>query len=153
MKHSAGILLFRHRAGELEVFLVHPGGPFWARKDAGAWSVPKGEYTSDEAPLDAARREFQEELGAPALGPFLPLGEIRQPVKIVTAWACEQDFDPALLKSNLCQMEWPPHSGVLRQFPEVDRGEWFRLPAAHEKIHPAQRAFLVRLQSVISSAT
>ena len=146
MKRSAGILLFRRRAGLLEVFLVHPGGPFWARKDAGVWTLPKGEYTEEEDALMAARREFLEETGAVAHGPFIPLGEVRQPVKIVSGWACEQDFDPTQLKSNFCEIEWPPRSGRRRQIPEVDRGEWFTVAAAREKIHPAQAAFLTRLE-------
>src|SRR4051794_30594044 len=128
MRRSAGILLFRRRRGQLEVFLVHPGGPFWVRKDAGVWTIPQGEDTGEEEPLAAARREFGEETGAVAQGPFIPLGEVNQPAKIVSGWACEQDFDPAQLKSNTCQIEWPPKSGRMRAIPEVDRGEWFSIP-------------------------
>ena len=146
-KFSAGILLFR-RAPRLEVFLIHPGGPFWAKKDA--WSIPKGEYEPDEEPLAAARREFEEETGAPGesvfRGDFLPLGEIRQPSgKQVTAWAVEGDFDPSTLVSNTCQIEWPPRSGRHIEIPEVDRGAWFPLDDARARIFQGQEALLDRL--------
>lgn len=144
-KQSAAILLFR-RTHRIEVFLVHPGGPFWARKDAGAWSLPKGEYTDAEQPLEAARREFQEETGFPVEGEFVPLGEVRQAGgKIVTAWAVEGDIDASAIQSNTFEMEWPPKSGKLRSFPEVDRAGWFSLDAAREKLNLAQAAFLDRL--------
>jgi predicted NUDIX family NTP pyrophosphohydrolase len=149
-KRSAGILLFR-RHSDLEVFLVHPGGPFWAKKDAGAWSVPKGEYQEEEEPLAAAKREFQEEVGVAVDGDFIALGELKQPGgKIVTAWALERDFDPALLKSNSFQMEWPPKSGVFREFPEVDAGAWFPLPEAQEKMLKGQLEFLARLSAALA---
>jgi predicted NUDIX family NTP pyrophosphohydrolase len=145
-KRSAGLLLFRRRNPELEVFLVHPGGPFWAKKDLAAWTIPKGEYEPGEEPLAAARREFTEETSFTAEGNFIPLGEVTQNSgKIVTAWAVEGDCDPAQLASNLCQVEWPPRSRRMIEIPEVDRGEWFTLSGARAKIFTAQRPFLDRL--------
>jgi predicted NUDIX family NTP pyrophosphohydrolase len=146
-KRSAGIVLYRESADGLEVLLVHPGGPFWARKDAGVWSIPKGEYEPGDDPLGAARREFEEELGsAPPDGATLDLGEVRQKSgKLVCAWALEGDLDPTAVHSNAFALEWPPRSGRMREFPEVDRAEWFPLAAAREKINPAQAAFLDRL--------
>ncbi len=145
-KQSAGILLYRWRAGELEVLLVHPGGPFWAKKDAGAWSIPKGEIAAGEEPLDVARREFLEETGSPVAGDFVALTSVVQRGgKGVQAWAVEGDFDVATLASNTFSMEWPPRSGRRREFPEVDRAEWFTLPVAREKLLEAQRAFLDEL--------
>src|SRR5215469_7227 len=129
-KRSAGLLMYR-RAHGLEVFLVHPGGPFWVNKDLGAWSIPKGEYTDAEEPLTAARREFLEETGFTASGEFLPLGTIQQASgKVVSAWAVEGDCDPARLVSNFCEIEWPPRSRRKIQVPEVDRGAWCTLPEA-----------------------
>jgi predicted NUDIX family NTP pyrophosphohydrolase len=143
-KRSAGILLYRRTPSGPEVFLIHPGGPFWAKKDK--WSIPKGEYHDGEPPLDAARREFQEETGAPVEGDFAPLGVIRQPAgKEVTAWAVEGDFDPATLVSNTCVVEWPPRSGRQIEIPEADRGAWFDLATARGKIFSGQDAFLDRL--------
>lgn len=144
---SAGILLYRNHHGQLQVLLVHPGGPFWARKDQGAWSIPKGEYGGDEDPLTAARREFLEELGTPAPdGEPHDLGEIRQRSgKVVHAFAVEGDLDPATITSNTCQVEWPPRSGRSLTIPEVDRAEWLSLPEAREKINGAQAALLDRL--------
>jgi predicted NUDIX family NTP pyrophosphohydrolase len=145
---SAGILLHRSRAGgELEVLLVHPGGPLWARRDAGAWSIPKGECGNAEEPLDAARREFAEELGVgvPA-GEAEDLGEVRQRGgKVVRAWAIAGEIDAATIESNTFTLEWPPRSGVVREFPEVDRAEWFTLDRARERINPAQAELLDRL--------
>ena len=142
-KRSAGLLLYRRRPSGVEVFLVHPGGPFWASKDMGAWSIPKGEYTGEEEPLAAAQREFAEETGFTARAPFLPLGNIRQPGgKIISAWAAEGDCEPSALISNLCTIEWPPRSGKTIEIPEIDRGAWFSLPAARERIFVGQRAFL-----------
>src|SRR5579859_6925635 len=137
---SAGILLYRHQAGALQVLLVHPGGPFWARKDQGVWSIPKGEYESHEDPLAAARREFEEELGtAPPAGPTHDLGEIRQRAgKLVHAFGLEGDLDAATVVSNTCEIEWPPRSGRAITIPEIDRAEWFALSEAREKIVPAQ---------------
>ncbi len=127
--------MYKHREGELLVLLVHPGGPFWAKKDLGSWSIPKGEYDPEDDPLVAAVREFSEETGGQPQGTFHWLGEIVQPGgKIVKAWAVEGDFDPSALKSNLCEIEWPPRSGKRRQIPEVDRAEWFPLREAREKI-------------------
>ncbi len=146
VKRSAGLLMFRRREGRLEVLLAHPGGPLWARKDQGVWSIPKGICEDRETPLETARREFTEETGLPAEGEFLPLGEVRQrPGKIVSAWAFEGDCDPAQVKSNLFELECPPRSGRIRSFPEVDRAGWFTIPAAHQKLLPGQRPFLDRL--------
>ncbi|MFT3900756.1 MAG: NUDIX domain-containing protein [Gordonia sp. (in: high G+C Gram-positive bacteria)] len=141
---SAGLLVHR---GTAEVFLVHPGGPFWARKDLGAWSIPKGEHAPDEDPLAAARREFVEETGQPAPdGPVTDLGEVRQRGgKVVRAYAVVGDVDATAVESNTFEIEWPPRSGRRRAFPEVDRGEWFTLEEAAAKINPAQAEFLVRL--------
>jgi predicted NUDIX family NTP pyrophosphohydrolase len=149
-QRSAGFLLYRRAAGGLEVLLVHPGGPFWAKKDAGAWSIPKGEYEPGDDPLEAGRREFQEELGsAPPDGRVLELGEIRQKSgKLVCAWALEGDLDATACRSNTFTIEYPPRSGRMREFPEVDRAEWFGLDAAREKINPAQAAFLDRLDEM-----
>jgi predicted NUDIX family NTP pyrophosphohydrolase len=145
-KLSAGILLFRRRESNVEVFLVHPGGPFWAKKDASSWSIPKGEYLESDDPLLAAKREFEEETGAAIDGEFLALGEIKQAGgKIVTAWAVEGDLDPANLRSNAFQLEWPPKSGKTREFPEVDKWEWFIIEAAREKLLKGQVEFLDRL--------
>jgi predicted NUDIX family NTP pyrophosphohydrolase len=144
---SAGLLLYRRGESGLEVFLVHPGGPFWARKDEGAWSVPKGLVDADEEELACARREFREETGfdAPA-GTELDLGTFRQPSgKQVHVWAIEGDCDPAQLSSNLFEMEWPPKSGRRARFPEVDRGGWFDRTQALAKITTGQRPILERL--------
>ena len=146
MKLSAGILMYRFQGGALEVLLVHPGGPFWAKKDEGAWSIPKGEYERAEDPLEAARREFAEELGSPALGPAIALGEVEQKGgKVVAAWGVQGDLDPADVRSNTFEMEWPPRSGRRQTFPEVDRAQWFTPDAARVKLNPAQHAFLERL--------
>ncbi len=149
-KRSAGLLLYRPVAGEagLEVLLGHPGGPFWARRDAGAWTIPKGEYEPDEEPLDAARREFAEEFGAPppAGGALLSLGEVRQRGgKVVTAWALGADFPAETVVSNTFELEWPPKSGRMQSFPEIDRAAWFDLATARSKILAAQSVFLDRL--------
>lgn len=146
-KTSAGLLLFRETSGGLEVLLVHPGGPFWSRKDDGAWSIPKGEFEEGEDPLEAARREFEEETGASAPGEAIPLGALKQAGgKIVHAWAVRGDFDPDLLESNTFLLEWPPKSGRMREFPEVDRAGWFPLHEARRKILKGQAGFLERLQ-------
>jgi predicted NUDIX family NTP pyrophosphohydrolase len=135
--------MYRRTKGELEVFLVHPGGPFWAGKDAGAWTVPKGEYVDGEAALDAAKREFTEETGFVARGEFIDLGVVRQASgKLVNAWAFEGDCDPRELKSNFCTVEWPPRSGKRIEIPEVDRGEWFRVEDARKRILKSQLRFL-----------
>ena len=145
-KRSSGILMYRRPAGGLELLLVHPGGPFWARKDWGAWSIPKGEYSDAEDALAVAKREFEEETGARPQGDFLPLGDIVQPGrKIVTAWALEGDFDPTRLTSNRFELEWPPKSGRRASFPELDRAQWFAPAEARRKILPAQSEFITRL--------
>lgn len=146
-KRSAGLLLYRHTDHGLQVLLGHMGGPFFARRDAGAWSVPKGEYEPDEPAWDAARREFREELGLePPDGKAVPLGEVRQTNgKIVTAWAVEADLDPATISPGTFTMEWPPKSGRTQEFPELDRVEWLTLDRAREVIVKAQSAFLDRL--------
>jgi predicted NUDIX family NTP pyrophosphohydrolase len=148
-KRSAGILLYRRSGSETEFLLIHPGGPFWAKKDAGAWSIPKGQIEDEEEPRACAIRELEEELGAaPELDPeqLIELGSIRQRAgKVVEAWAAEADFDPATLASNTFAMEWPPRSGKQEEFPEVDCAEWFGLAQAREKILPAQAELLDRL--------
>ena len=145
-KRSAGILL--HRRGE--VLLVHPGGPFWAKRDDGAWSIPKGEYEDGEDPLAAARREFEEETGLHPAGPFLPLGSIRQKAgKTVHAWAWEGDADPARVTSNSMRTEWPRGSGQWLTFPEVDRCAWFDPDVARVKLNPAQAEFVDRLEAAL----
>jgi predicted NUDIX family NTP pyrophosphohydrolase len=142
-KRSAGLLMFRRKANAMEVFLVHPGGPLWARKDEGAWSIPKGEYVEGEEPLAAAQREFREETGFEARGEFFELGTVKQTGgKLVIAWAVEGDCDPAQLTSNLCTVEWPPRSGKMIEIPEVDRGAWFSLAAARTAILKSQQPFL-----------
>lgn len=142
-KRSAGIVLYRKRLGILEIFLVHPGGPYWARKDNGAWSIPKGEYEQGEEALQAAQREFLEETGVAVNGPFLALAPVRQPSgKMITAWAAEGDLDPTRLRSNTFSLEWPAKSGVMQSFPEVDRGAWFSLADARSKLSPGQRPLL-----------
>lgn len=152
-RKSAGLLLFRESPCGLEVLLAHPGGPFWAKKDEGAWSIPKGEIGEGEDPLSAARREFEEETGIPAGGDAIPLGSLRQPGgKIVHAWAVEGDFDPALLRSNTFSLEWPPKSGRRREFPEIDRAQWFPVGAARQKITKGQAGFLDRLEKKRTAA-
>jgi predicted NUDIX family NTP pyrophosphohydrolase len=150
-KRSAGILLYRMVGGALEVMLVHPGGPFWAHKDAGAWSIPKGEHGDDEAPQACARREFEEETGI-ALPPvtLVELGTVRlKSRKLVAAWAAEGDLDPDLIRSNTFALEWPPRSGRVQAFPEVDRAGWFGLEAARVKLNSALAPFLDRLRTAL----
>lgn len=145
-KRSSGILLYRRAGGALEVFLAHPGGPFWEGKEDGAWSIPKGEPREGEDALAAARREFEEETGFPVDGAFLPLPPLEQPSgKIVTAWAVEGEVEPSLLRSNTFTMEWPPHSGRRAEFPEVDRGAWFGIAEARRKLVRGQVGFLDEL--------
>lgn len=145
---SAGILLFQRHP--LRVLLVHPGGPFWARRDDGAWSIAKGEYSDDEDADVAARREFAEETGTQLTSPLIPLGEVRQKSgKVVTAFACEAPFEIETLKSNLFEMEWPPKSGRRRSFPEVDRAMWLTIEEARRKLLPAQTPFLDRLEAAV----
>jgi predicted NUDIX family NTP pyrophosphohydrolase len=144
---SAGILLYRETNGALEVLLAHPGGPFWVRKDEGAWTIPKGLVEPGAELLATAQREFTEETGFTATGPFVALAPVRQTSgKIVHGFACRGDFDPAKLISNMFEIEWPPRSGQRRQFPEVDRAAWFDLPAARDKLIAYQRPFLIELE-------
>jgi predicted NUDIX family NTP pyrophosphohydrolase len=147
---SAGILMYRRVGGKLEVLLVHPGGPYWRRKDEGAWTIPKGEMDAGEHAIDAARREFAEETGMTLSGPLEPLGEIRQLAgKRVLAFAVEGDLDVDAIKSSTFEIEWPPRSGRKQTFPEIDRAGWFDLPAAHAKILEAQRRLLDRLADLV----
>jgi predicted NUDIX family NTP pyrophosphohydrolase len=145
---SAGLLLFREAPDGVRVLLAHPGGPYWAKKDDGVWTIPKGEIADGEEPLAAARREFEEEMGTAVDGDFLPLTPLRQPGgKLVWAWAVCADFDPAALESNTFSMEWPPRSGRHQQFPEVDRAEWFEIATARQKILRGQAPFLDQLRT------
>lgn len=148
---SAGLLLFRRRRGLTEVLLVHPGGPYWAKKDIGAWSIPKGKINPDEDALAAARREFHEETGSAAVGTFVPLPPVRQRGgKLVHAWAFEGDFDTTAARSNTFEMEWPPKSGRMREFPEIDRVEFFPLEEARTRINAQQAAFLDSLERMLT---
>jgi predicted NUDIX family NTP pyrophosphohydrolase len=152
-KQSAGLVVYRRRSG-IEVFLVHPGGPFWKHKDLGAWSIPKGEFLTGEDPLAVACREFHEETGFDAAGRFVPLQPLKQPSgKMVHAWAMEGDYEPAKLQSNTFPLQWPPKSGITVDVPEVDRAEWFGLDAAREKILPGQRGFLDELERYLVRST
>ena len=150
-KRSAGLAMYRIRSSALEILLVHLSGPFWAKKDAGAWFIPKGEIAPGEDELAAARREFHEETGFKAAGPFISLGSVKHKSgKSVTAWAFQGDCDPSALKSNTFKMEWPPRSGKQQEFPEVDRAAFFTLDAAREKMHPAEFEFFLRLAKHLS---
>ncbi|MEX2270371.1 MAG: NUDIX domain-containing protein [Vicinamibacterales bacterium] len=152
MKESAGLLLYRRVKGRLEVLLVHPGGPFWRSKDAGAWTIPKGEVGAGEDALACARRELREEIGLIFDGPARALPPVRQKGgKLVRAWAAEADFDPATLRSNTFEMEWPPKSGKRASFPEVDRAEWCDLETARTRINPAQIELLNALTAILNS--
>jgi predicted NUDIX family NTP pyrophosphohydrolase len=153
MRQSAGILLYRHpEPATVELFLVHPGGPYWADKDLGVWSIPKGEPEVDEELLSAARREFFEETGFALDGPCVPLGAARQDNgKVVHIWTMEGDVDASKLKSNTCSIQWPPHSGQIIDIPEVDRGEWFSLPHAYTKLYPGQHPFLDALKKLVQT--
>ena len=149
-KKSAGLLPYRRRGPVVEVLLVHPGGPWWAKKDLGAWSIAKGGIAPGEEPLETAKREFREETGFAADGDFRPLRPLRQPSgKLVFAWAFEADFNPADLRSNTFEMDWPPGSGALREFPEVDRAGWFPLDVAREKILGGQSGFIDELERML----
>lgn len=152
-KESAGLLLYRRRGTELEVLLVHPGGPFWKKRDVGAWTIPKGELAPGEEPLDTGRRELQEETGFNASGPVRALGTIRQKGgKVVHAWALECDVDATAIVSNTFTLEWPPRSGRQQEFPEVDEARWFTLAEARAKMNEAQTAFLDALERMETSA-
>jgi predicted NUDIX family NTP pyrophosphohydrolase len=149
-KQSAGLLVYRRRNSGAEVLLVHPGGPFWQNKDRGAWSIPKGEFSLHEDPLEVARREFHEETGFTADGSFVAIQPLKQPGgKTVHAWLVEGDFDPAQVRSNTFSIEWPRGSGKVCEFPEVDRAGWFTIAEAREKILPGQRAFLDALEAAL----
>jgi predicted NUDIX family NTP pyrophosphohydrolase len=151
---SAGVLMFRRRNDSLEVLLVHPGGPFWQRKDDGAWSIPKGEFLEGEAPDAAARREFAEETGCALRGKLLPLTPVKQPSgKVVHPFAIEGDLDPASIRSNTFALEWPPRSGITREFPEVDRAGWFTVADARRKLIAGQRPILDELEGVLNAKT
>jgi predicted NUDIX family NTP pyrophosphohydrolase len=150
-KQSAGLMMYRRNGDSMEVFLVHPGGPYWARKDKGAWTIPKGEYGEEEDALDAAKREFIEETGFAVKGEMRELGYVKQKSgKVVRAWAFEGDCDPAQLKSNTCEIEWPPRSGKQITIPEVDRGKWFTVEESREFIREEQRAFLDVLHGLVT---
>jgi predicted NUDIX family NTP pyrophosphohydrolase len=147
---SSGVLAFRRTSARIEVLLVHPGGPFWRNKDLGAWSIPKGEFSAGEAAEDVARREFAEELGTELTVPLVPIGEIRQRGgKVVEAFAAKTDLDADAIISNEFELEWPPRSGRMQRFPEVDRAAWFGLDEARARINPAQAALLDRLEQMI----
>jgi predicted NUDIX family NTP pyrophosphohydrolase len=151
-KRSAGLLMYRNSPDQIQVFLVHPGGPYWAKKDEGSWTIPKGEYEPDEEPLAAAIREFHEETGFNASQPFIDLGSVAQKsVKIVTAWAFEGDCDPTELVSNTCEIEWPPRSKKKIVIPEIDRGDWFSLKRATEAIRIEQIPLLEALSRHVAS--
>lgn len=149
-KPSAGLLVYRSHRGELQVLLVHPGGPVWAKRDVGAWSIPKGEADPGEPLLDAARREFREETGFTVAGAYVPLTPVKQQSgKVVHAWGVRGDCDPADLRSNTFSLEWPPHSGETREFPEVDRAAWFTIPVALQQILPGQAGLVRELATLL----
>jgi predicted NUDIX family NTP pyrophosphohydrolase len=150
-KQSAGVLLYQKHNSPVQVLLVHPGGPFWARKDKGAWSIPKGEFDEAEEPLTAAKREFQEELGqTPPAGDYRELGTVKNKSgKVIHVWAVEGDLDVKQFKSNTFTLEWPPRSGRVMEFPEADKAAWFDLDTARQKLHPAQTPFLDRLAELL----
>lgn len=153
MKQSAGILLYKFIDGTIYFLLVHPGGPFWKNKDLESWSIPKGEFTEDEDPLEAAKREFKEETGFDVDGEFIKLEWVKlKSGKTIFAWAVEFDIDPTLVKSNEFEMEWPPKSGSMKSFPEIDKAEWFQTAEALKKINPAQTDFIVQIVSKISTS-
>jgi predicted NUDIX family NTP pyrophosphohydrolase len=153
-KRSAGLLMYRIREGRLNVFLVHPGGPYWSKKNEGSWTIPKGEHEPNEEPLEAAIREFREETGFEVAGPFGELGSVRQKSgKVVLAWAFEGDCDPAGLVSNTCEIEWPPHSGKRIEIPEIDRGDWFHLDRARKSIRAEQITLLETLKLLVPNLT
>jgi predicted NUDIX family NTP pyrophosphohydrolase len=150
LKESAGLVMYRYRNSIPEVFLVHPGGPYWVKKDEGSWSIPKGEYSHDEEPFQVAKREFKEETGYEAKGNFFPLTPLKQPSrKLILAWAFEGDCDASTIKSNTFKIEWPPRSGREAEFPEVDRAEWFTPNRAMRKIVKGQAGFIEELCDIL----
>lgn len=152
-KTSAGLILYRMQSGQLEVLLVHPGGPFWSKKDEGAWFVPKGELNVGEEPLAGAKREFEEETGLKPEGEFLALGSVKQKSgKTIVAWAFEGDCDPSSIKSNTFTIEWPPKSGRQQEFPEIDRAGFFTVPQAKAKMHPVEYPLVLRLHELLGDA-
>lgn len=152
-KTSAGLILYRMQSGQLEVLLVHPGGPFWSKKDEGAWFVPKGELNVGEEPLAGAKREFEEETGLKPEGEFLALGNVKQKSgKTIVAWAFEGDCDPSSIKSNTFTIEWPPKSGRQQEFPEIDRAGFFTVPQAKAKMHPVEYPLVLRLHELLGDA-
>lgn len=152
-KTSAGLILYRMQSGQLEVLLVHPGGPFWSKKDEGAWFVPKGELNVGEEPLAGAKREFEEETGLKPEGEFLALGNVKQKSgKTIVAWAFEGDCDPSSIKSNTFTIEWPPKSGCQQEFPEIDRAGFFTVPQAKAKMHPVEYPLVLRLHELLGDA-
>lgn len=152
-KTSAGLILYRMQSGQLEVLLVHPGGPFWSKKDEGAWFVPKGELNVGEEPLAGAKREFEEETGLKPEGEFLALGNVKQKSgKTIVAWAFEGDCDPSSIKSNTFSIEWPPKSGRQQEFPEIDRAGFFTVPQAKAKMHPVEYPLVLRLHELLGDA-
>jgi predicted NUDIX family NTP pyrophosphohydrolase len=152
-KKSAGLIMYRINNHTLEVLLMHPGGPFWSKKDLGAWTIPKGEYEPDEEPLQAAGREFTEETGLEPRGSFIALTPVRQRGgKLVSAWAFGGDCDPGSLRSNTFTMEWPPRSGKMAEFPEIDRAAWYTIEEAQKRILPAQLPFLEELNAILQAA-
>jgi len=149
-KQSAGILLYRIEHNKPQCLLAHPGGPFWAKKDAGAWSIPKGEFTDEENPLDAAKREFYEEIGTEVNGDFISLGTAKQKSgKLLYVWALHYNLDVDHVQSNTFELEWPPHSGIKKTFPEIDRAEWFTFDKAKQKINPGQLIFISQLEDLL----
>lgn len=151
-KKSAGLLLFRQKSGELEVLLAHMGGPYWEKKDEGSWSIPKGEFDENEDPLNAAKREFEEETGTVPVGDFIPLEPLKQPSgKLIYAWAVKAEFDPATLRSNMFSIEWPPKSGKQQEFPEIDRAAWLTPEVAKRKILKGQAPFVDQLQKIVGA--
>jgi predicted NUDIX family NTP pyrophosphohydrolase len=151
-KKSAGILVYRKTTEEYEVLLVHPGGPFWAKKDLNSWSIPKGEFEDGEEPLAASKREFEEETGFNIEGEFIELRQVKQPSgKVIYTWAVEGDIDISMVKSNLFELEWPPRSGSFKEFPEIDRAEWFDFETAKQKILSGQIPILDNLQEKLKS--
>ena len=151
VEHSGGILAYKYVEGKLEVMLAHPGGPFWARKDEAAWSIPKGLQETDESILDTAKREFEEETGCKIQTDLLELGTIKQPSKkLITIFAVEMEIDVNMVKSNLFEMEWPPKSGNIKKFPENDKAQWFTIEEARKKIFKGQKGFLDRLVDILN---